>query len=222
MLAHASAHLHDSSPARMQDHVVTQAFGSDPLLTKGCDVLDCDWEMMWRSNLEAKGQGRLLRPDGGPHGSSFSTSVALEAYVVGIKDAGAPGSTGLLQPLLRRYQARGCSISAFGLPAVEAVISNKWTTWAARFLVYELLFYAVRDQDIFSSFRLLISVQQAWLGSFATFSLLIDGEDTSLTLQQLLQSNRGQTSVYFSVTSFLTMLPFFYMEVRWIICCDRQ
>lgn len=45
------------------------------------------------------------------------------------------GSRGLLQPLLKRYQARGCPVSVFGLPAVQAVIQFKWTTWAHRFLV---------------------------------------------------------------------------------------
>jgi len=42
------------------------------------------------------------------------------------------GSRGLLQPLLKRYSARGCSLGVFALPAVQAVIHFKWTTWAKR------------------------------------------------------------------------------------------
>lgn len=46
-----------------------------------------------------------------------------------------PGARGLLQPLLKRYQARGCPVSVFGLPAVQAIINFKWTTWARRWVL---------------------------------------------------------------------------------------
>ena len=42
------------------------------------------------------------------------------AYVVTIKNAAKPDKDGLLQPLLRRWQAGGCSYAVFSLPAVQA------------------------------------------------------------------------------------------------------
>lgn len=54
--------------------------------------------------------------------------MLLEAHVVNLRDAAAQGSRGLLQPLLKRYQAGGCSMAVFALPAVQAVIHFKW--WA--------------------------------------------------------------------------------------------
>lgn len=41
------------------------------------------------------------------------------AYVVSIKGAARPDKDGLLQPLLKRWQAGGCSYSVFALPAVQ-------------------------------------------------------------------------------------------------------
>lgn len=49
----------------------------------------------------------------------------MEAYVVTIRDAAAPEHRGLLQPLLKRYQARRCSSAVFALPAAQAVIQFK-------------------------------------------------------------------------------------------------
>jgi hypothetical protein len=45
--------------------------------------------------------------------------------VVTIRGAAAPDSRGLLQPLLKRYQAKRCSYAVFALPAVQAVIHFK-------------------------------------------------------------------------------------------------
>jgi hypothetical protein len=49
----------------------------------------------------------------------------VEAYVVTVRDAAAPDCRGLLQPLLKRYQAKRCSYAVFALPAVQAVITFK-------------------------------------------------------------------------------------------------
>lgn len=59
----------------------------------------------------------------GPQG--WANTVAVEAFVVALRDAAAPARRGLLQPLLKRYQARRCSYAVFGLPAVQAVITYK-------------------------------------------------------------------------------------------------
>ena len=57
--------------------------------------------------------------------ASLACLSAVEAYVVTVKDAAAPDSRGLLQPLLKRYQAKRCSYAVFALPAVHAVITFK-------------------------------------------------------------------------------------------------
>lgn len=44
----------------------------------------------------------------------------LEALVVTIRDAAAPGDDGLVRPLLKRFLANRCSYAVFGLPAVQA------------------------------------------------------------------------------------------------------
>lgn len=41
------------------------------------------------------------------------------AYVVTVRGAAFPGAAGLLHPLLHRWQAGGCSYTAFALPAVQ-------------------------------------------------------------------------------------------------------
>lgn len=55
-------------------------------------------------------------------------------------------------------QARGCSAAVFALPAVQAVIHFKWTTWARQFLLYELFCYL------------------AWLLGYTVFTLLFQQE----------------------------------------------
>jgi hypothetical protein len=57
----------------------------------------------------------------------------------------------------------------FALPAVQAVINFKWTSWARRYLMYELACYCL------------------WLAAFTAFTLLFQSEDWTLSLWQLLQ-----------------------------------
>ncbi len=47
------------------------------------------------------------------------------AYLVTIKDAGAPDVQGLLQMVLRYWQANMAPMTTFALPAVHAVIDFK-------------------------------------------------------------------------------------------------
>jgi len=56
----------------------------------------------------------------------------------------------------------------FALPAVQAVIHFKWTTWARRFLLYELCCYCL------------------WLVSYTAFTLLFQQENWTMTFQELL------------------------------------
>lgn len=53
-----------------------------------------------------------------------------QAHVVSVRDAAAPGAAGLLRPLIRRWQAGGCSTATFQLPVVQAVVD--WQVSVAR------------------------------------------------------------------------------------------
>lgn len=66
-------------------------------------------------------------------------------------------------------QAHACSSTVFALPAVQAVIHFKWTSWARTFLLYELACYGL------------------WLAFFTAFTLLFQAEDWTLTLWQSVQ-----------------------------------
>ena len=44
--------------------------------------------------------------------------MRVEAWVVALRNAAAPGNIGIVHPLLRRYQGGAASMIVFGLPAV--------------------------------------------------------------------------------------------------------
>jgi hypothetical protein len=52
-----------------------------------------------------------------------------------------------MQCITHPTQAGGCSMAVFALPAVQAVIHYKWTSWARRFLLYELAAYCTWVRD---------------------------------------------------------------------------
>lgn len=64
---------------------------------------------------------------GCPLPAGWSNTITVCAYVVNIRDAAAADKHGLLQPLLKRWQAGGLSYAAFALPAVQAVIGEGQT-----------------------------------------------------------------------------------------------
>lgn len=59
-----------------------------------------------------------------------------------------------MQPLLKRWQVGALETTAFGLPAVQAVIEFKWRVFAKRLLLWQL------------------AVFLCWLASFFTFAIL--------------------------------------------------
>lgn len=145
----------------LPDHCVMDKLGSDSIITMGADRIDIDYEAEWRCELKAPPPG-LPDPDrkggalaifssaaGGLPAPSlpplpwhdagvcvwlagWSSDVQVIAYCVTVKDAAAPDKDGLLQPLLRRWQAGACSFSAFALPPVQAVIDWKWEKFARK------------------------------------------------------------------------------------------
>ncbi|PRW33312.1 transient receptor potential channel [Chlorella sorokiniana] len=122
------------------DGLVFTAFEDTQLLTFGSDRRRLDFEAEWRRRLREMCGKRKC--EGG-----WNNQVAVEAFVVSIRDAAAPDKRGLLQPLLKRYQARRCSYAVFALPAVQAVIKFKWLV---SFNVFTIAF---QDEDLSLSLR---------------------------------------------------------------------
>ena len=127
--------------------------------------------------------------------AGWSNQIAVEAYVVTIKNAAAPVDKGLLHPLIRRWQARRCSFAVFTLPAVQSVILFKWKAFARRFLFMELILFFI------------------WMVSYYTFCAAMQDEDLSMPLSKLIGTSRGQATVAAEIISLLAMVPFLMLEV---------
>ncbi|GIL53385.1 hypothetical protein Vafri_9025 [Volvox africanus] len=135
------------------DGLALKAFGSEPFLVMGQDHAEPPGlKEMWMERLSEGGKVQ---------GTGWTSTLSVEAHVVNLYDAAAPGNAGLLRPLLARLRVHGCPPTVFALPVVQAVIALKWNTWARHFLFAEFVFYA------------------AWLAAFSAFSLLLeDGAET--------------------------------------------
>jgi hypothetical protein len=78
---------------------------------------------------------------------------------------------------------------------VQAVIHFKWTSWARRFLLYELACYVL------------------WLLAFTAFTLVVQHEDWNMGFRQMLVDRVGITATLLSLAALLPMAPFLYMEM---------
>lgn len=166
--------------------VVFPAFGKDPILTLGSPRRALDYEALWGARLRELARGH--KPTG------WSSRVVVEAFVVNVKGAANADQDGLLQPLLKRWNAGALEMEAFGLPAVQAVVEFKWHTFARRLLLWELAFFLV------------------WLLSFFTFTILFQDEDEKAGLAKLLTSGRGRATVLAEALALLAMTPFLVLE----------
>ncbi|KAL4438682.1 hypothetical protein ABPG77_006286 [Micractinium sp. CCAP 211/92] len=173
----------------MQDKLVLGRLGSDSIVTLGADSRDIDWQAAWKRELG--------EPCRNPTG--WSNTITVCAYVVNIRDVAAADKCGLLQPLLKRWQAGGLSYAAFALPAVQAVIDWKWSRFCRRLLLWELAFFLV------------------WLFSFFAFTILFQDEDTKMSLRQILATPRGRATVACDILSLIGMAPFLVIEVSTIL-----
>lgn len=191
----------------VRDHLIIGRLKEDTILTMGSKNAVIDYERAWKQELaQSSGCGIFAEdarsnseanPDeqNGNKDTGWSTQIPVIAYVVTIRNAAAPDTEGLLHPLLCRWQSGGCSFGVFALPAVHAVIEYKWRNYARRALLAELACFLL------------------WLFSFYAFTWLFQDEDTSLSLRELLQTQRGQFAVLFNVLSLLGMAPFVLIEV---------
>lgn len=169
-----------------KSNLVYPAFKSSSILTTGASERFIDYEQLWRQEL------RQRAGPGVPGG--WSADVVVEAFVVNVADAADPDKDGIIQPLLKRWQAGGCSLATFGLPALQAVISFKWRAFARRLLLCQLGFFMV------------------WIASFVTFTALFQDENLSLTLGQLMATRRGAATVAAELVALLAMTPFLVLE----------
>ncbi|KAK9839401.1 hypothetical protein WJX81_000001 [Elliptochloris bilobata] len=166
------------------------ALGDGGLLTLGLEErCPSDVELEWQTYLAQKrySRGRKVH-------KTWGETVAVEAFVIPIRNAAAADNVGLLQPTLRRYLAGRCSMLAFGLPPLQAVVDYKWTQFALKLLYVQLAMFAV------------------WLLSFTVFTKLFQDEDESLSLRELLDTKSGRWTVALEVVATVFMLPFMYIE----------
>ncbi|KAG2492014.1 hypothetical protein HYH03_009743 [Edaphochlamys debaryana] len=142
------------SEFEVADGLALRAFGSEPFLVMGHEHAEPpDLKELWTERLGERGKMQ---------GTGWTSTLSVEAHVVNLYDAAAPGASGLLRPLVARLRVRGCPPTVFALPAVQAIIALKWSSWARHFLMAEFFFYA------------------AWLAAFSAFTLLLeDGDDPS-------------------------------------------
>ncbi|KAI3431610.1 hypothetical protein D9Q98_004659 [Chlorella vulgaris] len=169
-------------------NLVYPAFDGQPILTLGSPMRDADYETMWTrfmgDTLKRKGERR----------TGWSSGVVVEAFVVNVKNAADPDHKGIIQPLLKRWQAGGLELSAFGLPAIQAVIEYKWRTFARRLLLWQLAVFV------------------CWLASFFTFAILFQDEDPKASLAEVVSTRRGLATVVAELVALLSMVPFLVLE----------
>ncbi len=116
------------------------------------------------------GRAPLPPAPGSLGGLAPPPSLVVEAFVVGVRDAAAPGPPGLLFPLMRRWQMGSCPLAAFGLPAVQAVVAWKWNAFARRLLLRQLAAYGL------------------WLGGFSGFLIAFNADDAHTPTSRLLET----------------------------------
>eukprot|EP00879_Flechtneria_rotunda_P016529 GHRR01017298.1.p1 GENE.GHRR01017298.1~~GHRR01017298.1.p1 ORF type:complete len:419 (+),score=119.78 GHRR01017298.1:343-1599(+) len=174
---------------KVQDSLMFAATKGNPFVAIGSPNRDVDYQHMWCRYLENIGRRHSRQRTG------WSRRVTVEAFVVNIKDAAAPDESGLINPLLDRYNAGGCHYSVFGLPAVQAVLQFKWETFAGKWVTFEFVCFLV------------------WLISFSIFMLLFQDEDLSMSLRQLVSTPTGIVTVVCECLALVAMTPFFIIEL---------
>lgn len=116
--------------------------GDDSILTMGSDTaaLD-DPERTWLEYLGAHAHRRRVQQAHGSQRASkkgdrgWESKIPVLAYTLRVEHATAPDKDGLLQPLLRRWQANGCGMDVFALPAVQVQSSSVWMSEIGNFIV---------------------------------------------------------------------------------------
>ena len=155
-------------------------------MTLGSPTRFLDYDSRWKTELRGKAVA--------PKDAGWTADVVVEAFVVNVAEAADPDASGLIQPLLKRWQSGACSIAVFGLPAVQATINFKWKTFARRILMWELVVFMI------------------WMAAFFGFTFLFQDEDLTLSLSGLLATPRGLTTVVLEMVAVVAMVPFLMLE----------
>lgn len=183
-------------------------------MTAGSESLEVPAERFWREELSRR-HGHPVRPSrrarrarrrpaagraadadaDDSEGADAPVKIPVVVYSLAIRGATSPDRRGLLQPLLRRWQVGCCGDDVFGLPAVQAVIDWKWSRYARRVLIWQLIAYV------------------CWVVSFFAFTVLFQDEGNERTLVALLRTARGKATVSLDLLSLLCMMPFVAIEV---------
>eukprot|EP00887_Chlorella_sp_A99_P000535 scaffold17.g535.t1 len=159
------------------------------MITMGADRPDIDVEAAWRREL-----GRCCPPPGkDARRGGWCAEMPVIAYVVSIRHATYPAEEGLLQPLLRRWKAGGCSAGVFRLPAVEAVIDYKWSRFARRLLLAELALFCI------------------WLVAHHTLALVAFA-DAGVPLRSTLAGRRGVLVAAAQLVPLAALAPFLALD----------
>lgn len=177
-----------------RDVRIRAAFGSLPFLVVGRDGFDEDWENEWRDHLRSSARHRQHEPTQ-DRSIGWNSHSTVEAYSLRIRHAAAPGRRGLLRPILHRYRSGFCPPAVFALPAVQAVIQFKWSSWARSWMLLSLAFFLV------------------WLACYSAFSLLFMAEPLAASLPALAESPLGFLTLLLSSISMLCMLVFLYIDL---------
>ncbi|CAL8463282.1 g2816 [Coccomyxa elongata] len=164
------------------------------LLTEGHNCRHIDFERFWTNRLHKRSSRAATSTS-----EEWNEAVKVEAWVVTLKNAAAAENVGLLQPLLRRFQAGKVSMMVFGLPAVMATVEFKWAHWCRNLLWVQLALYLL------------------WVFAFTVFTILFQDEDASASLADVAATVRGQATIALEIIALAAMLPFLYIEAATIV-----
>ena len=172
--------------------------GDDSIVTMGKDTPYINYEEEWKEFLAYNKMQHVLGVNETTRKKShqqWHADIPVIAYVVTIKDAAGSKEYGLLHTLVQRYQSGGCSFDVFALPAVQAIVDLKWTSFGRKILMIECAFFML------------------WLASFYVFTVAFQDEDASLSFRELLQTRRGQITIVSNILSLVGMFPFVIIEI---------
>lgn len=172
------------------DTLVLEAFDGGDIITMASNTRHIDVQHQWMQQLTSRSSPDIKKtPPVGWH-----TDVYLEAFVVNIVYAADPDNGGILHPLLQKWQAGVVSLAVFGIPAVQAVISFKWDSFAKKMLLGELACFMI------------------WLLGFFGFTWLFQDENLTLSFTQLLITPRGLAAVALELLALIGMAPLAALE----------
>eukprot|EP00198_Chlamydomonas_reinhardtii_P011202 XP_001700539.1 predicted protein [Chlamydomonas reinhardtii] len=181
------------------------------MLTRGSDTLTLDWKADWGvTPLPEEGSDTGAETDhgndavrralsGSATGAAAHTAppaVVVARHSRDDQEAGPSRGSGDASSRGKSLWGQlSCSAGAFGLPAVQAIVSYKWGKFAGALLAKQLAAYGL------------------WLGAFTGFMLLFTSDDAAVTDFELLSTWQGRAACVCEALALLGMLPFLLGEI---------